>query len=101
MIVNGTFSVECDVCGKVHNIGADEAEFEITETEERAQGQERARGWGTEIDCDGNNNCDNQIEIECEVWEYPQGQLSHQDTNVTGGTLRNGFSYDLGEHPEE
>ncbi len=101
MIVNGTLSVECENCGKVHNIGADEADFKITQRENRAQGQEKGYTWDTDFGCDGNSNtCDNQIEIECEVWEYPTGQLSHEDTSAQGATVTDKYSYDLNEQPE-
>lgn len=101
MIVNGTLSVECEECGKVHNIGANETDFEITSRDSRSQGQERGYTWETEFNCDGNNNtCGNHIEIECEAWEYPSGIYNDDNVTVQGATEVDRFTYDFSEQPE-
>ena len=101
MIVKGILSVECEECGKIHDIGADESDFKITHREDRPMGQEKGYTWEKDFECDGNNNtCGNQIKVECEVWEYPNGQLSHEDTRANGATVISKYDYDLNEQPE-
>lgn len=99
MIVNGTLSVECKKCGKVNDFDSDESDFEITDSEVREQGNEITYTWEDTFECN-NEDCDNEIEIECGVWEYPKGELNHAETKIEGATVINEYDYDLSEQVE-
>ena len=99
MIVNGTLSVECKKCGHAHDFSADDSDFNITDRDEREQGQERTYTWENNFECEG-DDCDNQIEFECGVWEYPPTQLSHESVDIDGAAVTETFSYDLSEQPD-
>lgn len=97
-IVNGTFSLTCSKCGKQHDFNDDDVDFEITSTEERSQGPEICHSWEHSFNCD-NEDCDNEIEIEYEVWEYPKGIFNMDKVDINGGTEVRRFSYDF--HQDE
>ena len=50
-IVNGTFSVTCNNCGKQHDFQADEADFDATSGSERQMGPENGYTWEHAFNC--------------------------------------------------
>jgi hypothetical protein len=99
-LVNGTFSVTCDKCGTQNNFPASDSNFDLTSGEEKPMGQENCYSWETSVECD-NANCDNQIDIEYEIWEYPVGGFDSDEINVDGGTAINRYDYDFQDEPEQ
>jgi hypothetical protein len=87
----GTMKVRCDKCQKVHIIESEETDFEITNSQERQMGPENEYGWEESIECE----CGNEIEITCEVWEYPEGAINNSQVTVINGTLIQDFEYDI------
>lgn len=94
-IVNGTFSVTCNKCGKQHNFSADDVDFNATSSSERQMGPENGYAWECTFVCDG---CENEIEYE--VWEYPVGAFNYDQVEIKGGTEVNRFGYDFHDAPE-
>lgn len=95
-IVNGVLSVTCSQCGQTHDFNADEAEFEGSGSYERQMGTENQYTWETSFNCD----CENQIDITYDVWEYPMGAFNYATVEVTGGSADSEFGYDFSDEPE-
>lgn len=98
--VTGTFSVVCDKCGHQHDFSSNDADFDATAGGERQMGAEHGYQWDTEFKCD-NDGCDNQIEIEYEVWEYPEGSFNNDDIRAKGAAVADKFDYDFSYDPDE
>ncbi len=96
-IVKGTLSITCNKCGKQHDFSADEADFDANNGSERQMGSENGYTWEHTFNCD---ECENEIEIEYEVWEYPIGTFNHDQVNINGGTEVNRYGYDFHDSPE-
>lgn len=97
-IVNGSFSLTCDKCGTQHDFSEDEADFDLTMGDERQMGRENGYSWQHEFECD---NCGNNIEIDYEVWEYPEGAFNNDSVRISGGTENGRFEYDFHGEPDE
>lgn len=91
MQVQGTFSVTCDNCGTLHDIPANEADFDTASTDERQMGVETGYSWESEFKCD----CGNDIDFTYEVWEYPAGAFNMDEIKINGGTEADRYSYDF------
>lgn len=76
--------VRCNKCSNIHQIDAKEIVFEAVESTERQMGAEiRYEG-----ECDFNCNiCENFIEINQSLWEYPVGAKNHKETKISGGLI--------------
>ena len=97
-MVNGNFSIKCNNCGTQHDFPANEAEFEFDGGEERQMGAENSYSWNSSFTCD--NDCDNEIEFEYGIWEYPVGAYNNDSVEITNGTEIERYSYDFSEEPE-
>jgi hypothetical protein len=96
-IVTGTFSLNCDKCGNQHDFTASEADFEANSGSERKMGPESVYAWEHTINCD---ECENVIDIEYRVWEYPVGAFNDDDVTINGKKHNNRFGYDFHNAPE-
>lgn len=96
-IARGQFSLKCSNCGKQHNFLPEDADFDATSGSERQMGHEHGYSWKYTFNCD---NCGNEIEIDYEVWEYPEGVFNNDQVNITGGTEVRRFNYDFHGDPE-
>ena len=96
-IVNGTFSLICNKCGKQHYFADDEADFEATSGSERQMGSENGYTWEHTFYC---GECDNEIEIKYEVWEYPVGAFNYDNVESKRGTVVSLYGYDFHDAPE-
>ena len=92
MQVQGTFSVYCDNCGKQHDFPADEADFDLTSTDERQMGPENGYTWEHEDKC---NKCGHEFDFTYEVWEYPTGAFNHDDVRTNGCSEVDRYEYDF------
>lgn len=78
--------VKCDKCGSEITVNYDGLCFDW----EACGGAERSMGQETEyksveyVHCP---TCDEQIEIEFHLWEYPVGAVNYTDTYVEGGEI--------------
>ena len=75
--------IQCNDCSKTHQIQADEFDFEQVDSSEQQMGPEITYEGAAEIPC----NCGKTIEVTHLYWEYPEGELSHKETNVSGCTV--------------
>lgn len=96
-IAKGTFTITCDKCGEKHDFLAEEADFESTGGSERQMGPENSYTWEYTFNCD---KCENDIEIEYQVWEYPAGAFNYDQVEIKGGKDINRFGYDFHDDPE-
>lgn len=97
-IVTGTFSLTCEKCDKQHDFKSADADFEVTSTDERQMGTESCYSWNNTFNCD---NCDNEIEVEYDVWEYPEGAYNNDDVRINGGEEVSRYSYDFHEPDDD
>lgn len=96
--VHGTFSVTCDKCGTEYDFDADESDFEPTGGGERQMGAENGYLWEHMFSCES-ENCDNEIEIEYEVYEYPVGLYNNDSVKIKGATENSRYGYDFQNEP--
>jgi hypothetical protein len=61
-------------------------------------GSQICHSWEHTFNCD-NDQCDNEIEIKYEVWEYPPSSFETDDVKISGGEEESRFNYDF--HGEE
>lgn len=98
-IVEGIMTITCDKCGHVNDILAENADFENTGVVERQMGAENSYLWEDNFKCE---NCDNEIRVKYEVWEYPLGAFNNDSIEVDGGKYDQIFDYDfIGESEDE
>lgn len=97
-IVKGTFSLNCDKCGKQHDFAEDDADFDATSGSERQMGPENGYSWEINFNCD---KCGNEIDVEYEIWEYPVGAFNNDQLTINGGTEISRFDYDFSEEPDQ
>jgi len=95
--VNGTFSLICNECSKQHDFTANDADFDDTWGSERQMGPENGYTWEYTFNCD---ECENEIKIEYEVWEYPLNAFNNDQVKIKGGTEVNRYKYDFHDAPE-
>jgi hypothetical protein len=91
-IVNGTFLLTCNKCGKQQKFAVEEADFEATSSSERQMGPENGYTWEHTFYC---GECDNVIEIKYKVWEYPVGAFNYDKIQINGGTEVSLYGYDF------
>lgn len=86
--------IECN-CGHIITIDLDieEFEWEIIETDEREMGIETLYEATFEYEC---NNCNENLKIALQVWEYPEGFINLSEVNVEGGIVKK--DCDLGDY---
>jgi|JI71714BRNA_FD_contig_21_1307413_length_491_multi_8_in_0_out_0_1 hypothetical protein len=90
-IATGSMKIKCNQCGETHVIPSEDADFGAKYGHERQMGQENGYVWNHSIACE----CGNSININCEVWEYPEGALNNDNTTIQGGVLIVGFGYNF------
>ena len=94
----GTFSFKCNKCGKQHDFTDEDIYFEITSTEEKPQGSQREYIWEDIFTCDV---CENEIEIEYHVWEYPVGAFNDDNIKLIGATKLKCFTYEFNDDDDD
>lgn len=95
--VNGTFTIVCNKCKEQIDFDSEESDFEATGGSERQMGPENGYSWEMTFNCD---NCDNDIEFDYQVYEYPQGVFNFEDIRISGAGIRDKFLYDFSDEPE-
>jgi len=96
-IVRGIFSFSCDECNHRHDIPDDTAEFHQIDTEDDDPDSEHKYVWSLLNKC----SCGAVIHVNYTIWEYPLGEFSNAEIDITGGTLIDEFDYDFNEGPDE
>lgn len=76
------FMVMCDKCEKSFLV---EADYQgVVNVEQRNMGPEYYHEWSTIVNCP---ECENEVEVVHELWEYPQFWYSGEDTDCIGCSL--------------
>ena len=89
--------VTCDECEYEHTIDKSNFEIEIVDVD---PGRDSGMGARThysgqyELYCK-NKNCENNISIEVNYWEYPRGTLEDSSFTANGGTIQQEFKIDV------
>lgn len=77
-------NIKCDSCGTVTTVDAGDFQY-TNETEERSMGK-HTETWGeVEFEC-SSQKCTDEIKVETNTTEYPEGDFQEGETSVTGGT---------------
>lgn len=97
-IVKGFMTITCEHCDHVNEISAEEADFENSYGGERQMGPENGYLWEHDFNCE---NCENEIKVKYEVWEYPVGAFNNDNIEIEGGEYDQTFDYDFIGEPEE
>ncbi len=98
-IAKGTFSLTCLKCGKQHDFLASDSDVNPQFGSESQMDAETGYVWEHTFNCD-NENCDNEIEINYEVWEYPEGVFNMDQIDIKGGKEVSMFDYDFHGEPD-
>ena len=88
--------IRCDNCHELFEVYADELNYGWTsdvEDSDRGMGEEWIHESDEECECP---NCESQIDIKLQIWEYPKGVMNMQNIEVDGGTLED--SIDLSKY---
>ena len=96
-LVNGNFSIKCNKCGTQHDFPADESDFDFEGSDERQMGAENSYSWNSSFTCE----CENEIEFEYGIWEYPVGAFNSDSVEIIEGTEVERYDYDFSDEPEQ
>ncbi len=98
LILNGDFSLICSKCGKQHDFNPDDSEFDLNYSDSDNQmGVRNGYAWEHSFECD---ICNNEIEIQYEVTEYPLNIFENEEVTISGGKEIRRFNIDFQEEPE-
>ena len=89
--------VICDECEHAHNIDASNFEIEVVDVDpgrDSGMGARTTYSGEYELSCEG-ENCENNITIEVNYWEYPVGTLEDSEFKASGGTISQEFKIDV------
>lgn len=80
--------IKCDQCGHLFEIDAGEFGFdwECGKVAERGMGEENEYTSHESCKCP---ECNQQIDVEFHVWEYPLGSINYQEIEADNGTIEN------------
>lgn len=87
-------SYSCSNCGHETDLGENEIYLEAASNSERGMGEEAQYTAYIDLPCD---NCNENIVVNIEVWEYPVGVINHTDCQVNGAELLNS-SFEISHH---
>jgi len=91
MKITGIFSTTCEKCSEQYDFAGNDADFDLTSTDERQHGTEKSYKWGDSFRC----TCGQDIDFTYEVWEYPSGAFNHDDVKIQGGAEVDRYTYDF------
>ena len=84
--------IKCDLCPINHQINDDQFNFEQVDSSEREMGAEIHYEGSLEFQCD----CGQTIEVNHQLWEYPEGVENLKETEVSGCTvIENTLSFSI------
>ena len=90
-IVKGEMNFTCNKCNTEHIISAYQTEFINNYYTERKKSPQFGFTWKYNLKC----KCGNDIEIEYEITEYPEGIFHSDHVYVKNGKLTSKFDHNL------
>ena len=84
MKLENDFKIKCKKCNKEHFIGISDLGNPETASYERSMGYEIEHTWDYEFECD---NCQNNIHISIQGYEYPENILNFENYNNGSGFI--------------
>jgi hypothetical protein len=97
IVIDGTFSLSCSKCGKIHSFSPEDSNFDLTSTDsDNKMGTRNGYSWEHIFSCDY-NGCDNEIEIQYDVTEYPENAFESEEIGIEGGTENSRFDINFQE----
>jgi len=81
MRIIGKIKVKCKKCQKLHDISPENFDDPEKNSDERSMGYETQYIWEYEFKC---YNCNNELKITIEGYEYPVGILNYQEFRTEG-----------------
>ena len=85
----------CSSCGHEHYLKQDEIAFEAESGSERGMGEECHYAAYIDLPCD---NCNQDIHLKLEVWEYPTGIINYTNHEASGAEIANA-NFDIYHRP--
>ena len=86
--LSGLAEIECSECKHLLHIDGSDILVELVGVEERKMGPETFYSGSSIFNCP---ECENEIEIVYEAYEYPMGALNHSDISTSGAEIIRGF----------
>lgn len=81
-----TLLIRCDSCGEMFEVDPDDFNFDW----ENSYADDRGMGYEIEYEsyetCEC-PNCDRQIDLTLQIWEYPIGFVNNQNIEIDGGEI--------------
>lgn len=93
----GSATYKCTKCGAKHYLHPDDFEFDAQSGSERQMGTETRHVAEFEEPC---HNCDHDIRLEFEVWEYPVGIINYTNEKSEGAEILDS-SFEIEHEPDE
>lgn len=75
--------LKCDDCKEEVKIDGSDFEYEIVDSDERQMGAEVTYEATVETSCKNGHS----IEVTHRFWEYPEGSVNHNETEVSGASV--------------
>lgn len=82
--ITGKATYKCINCGAKHYLHNDDFYFEVESGSERSMGEEVQYSYELDEKC---HNCDADIHLRFEVWEYPVGIINMTNEDSSGATI--------------
>ena len=92
LICNGQLSIACKNCSHLNSINCNDLSFDEVEHEERSGGNETHHQAAIDITC---AKCDQSIDGNYDVWEYPDGVINHESADINNGTSVHGCNISI------
>lgn len=96
-IAEGILNINCQNCNNTNKILSEDSDFEVIGGGEGQMGVENQYSWESNFVC---SHCDNEIQIEYEVWEYPEGSYNFEDLKIHGGKSQDKFTFNFNSAPD-
>lgn len=97
--ISGHATYICNKCGAKHFLHPRDFYFEAQSGSERGMGQETQYVAEFQDPC---HNCNSEINIQFEVWEYPVGAINYITENASGAEIdESNFEIQHQQEPEE
>ena len=89
--------INCEECEHKHFIDESSFEIEIVDVDpgrDSGLGATNHYSGEYELSCE-NKDCENNMTIEVDYWEYPVGSLESSEFKANGGTIEQEFKIDV------
>ncbi len=82
--ITGKATYKCESCGASHYLHNEDFHFEVESSSERSMGEEVQHSYALDEKC---HNCNSNIHLKFEVWEYPVGIINMTNEDSSGAKV--------------